>query len=99
MQRWYTYILHLSNIDKYDVGVIDDLQWRLGSHHAARGRFTKVGIPWKIVYYESFTIKTEALSRGKEIKSKKSRSYTENLIRHAGDRPAPNLSYHKPVNN
>ncbi len=86
METWYTYILYSSKIDKYYVGSTDDLQWRLKRHNMGWGKYTKRGIPWKIVCYEKFKSKTEALKREKEIKCKKSRKYIEELIR-AGGRP------------
>ena len=50
------------------------------------GRYTRKGIPWKIVYQEKYSNKTEALKREREIKRKKSRIYIEELIK-AGGRP------------
>ncbi len=87
MKIWYTYILHSDSIGKYYVGVTDDLQWRLERHNEGWGRFTKAGIPWRIVYYESFSTKTEALRREKDMKRKKSKKYIEYLVHQAGGRP------------
>ena len=50
------------------------------------GKYTRRGIPWKIVYQEKYSTKTEALKREREIKRKKSRIYIEELIK-AGSRP------------
>ena len=33
------------------------------------GRYTRKGIPWKIVYQEKYSTKTEALKREREIKA------------------------------
>jgi putative endonuclease len=87
MGNWYTYILYSRGIDRYYIGVTDDLKWRLERHNMGWGRYTQSGLPWKIVYYESYKSKTEALKREKEIKGKKSRKYIESLISHAGGRP------------
>jgi len=65
----------------------DDLQWRLERHNLGWGRFTKSGIPWELIYYEIFTSKSDALKREREIKSKKSRKYIENLLKKSGGRP------------
>jgi putative endonuclease len=48
------------------------------------GRYTKRGIPWKIVYHEDFTTKSEALKREREIKKKNSKKYIEELCRAGG---------------
>lgn len=83
---WYVYILYSRKIDKYYTGYTDNLQWRLERHNDGWGRYTKQGIPWKLVYHETYSIKAEALRREKEIKQKKSRKYIEELI-NAGGRP------------
>lgn len=38
---------------------------------------TKAGIPWKIVHIELFKTKSEAYSRERTIKTKKSRKHIE----------------------
>ncbi|MFN3871677.1 MAG: GIY-YIG nuclease family protein [Ignavibacterium sp.] len=87
MERWITYILYSEKIDKYYVGVTEDLPLRLERHNMEWSKFTRRGIPWKIVYYEEYDSKTEAIKREREIKKKKSRKYIEEIIRTAGGRP------------
>jgi len=77
---WYMYILFPSKIDRYYVGHTDDLPWRVKRHNEGWGRYTKRGIPWKLVYYEEFPTKSAAIRRESDIKRKKSRSYIEWLI-------------------
>ncbi|MDZ7623317.1 MAG: GIY-YIG nuclease family protein [Ignavibacteriaceae bacterium] len=84
--EWFVYILYSKKIDRYYVGSTDDLEWRLDRHNLGWGRYTKKGIPWKMIYYETLPTKAEALKREKEIKSKKSRLYIERLV-NAGGRP------------
>ena len=77
---WYVYILYSEKIDRYYVGITDNLEWRLERHNAGWGKYTKRGIPWKIVYTEEYETKSDALKREKKIKNKKSRKYIEFLI-------------------
>jgi len=77
---WFVYILYSEKIDKYYVGITDNLEWRLERHNAGWGKYTKRGIPWKLIYNEKYNRKSEALNREKEIKKKKSRKYIEYLI-------------------
>ena len=78
---WYVYILYSESIDAYYTGVTEnDLNWRLQRHNMGWGKYTKRGIPWKIVYSEKFADKKEALSREREIKNKKSQTYIKKLI-------------------
>jgi len=78
---WKVYILYSEIIDRYYIGVTDDIEWRLERHNQGWGRYTKRGIPWKVVYLEEFDSKSAALSREREIKNRKSRKYIENLIK------------------
>ncbi len=84
---WYVYIIYSKKIDRYYVGYTDDLEWRIERHNSGWGKYTKRGIPWRLVYKESFETKSEAIKREREIKRKKSRKYIEDLISHAGGRP------------
>ena len=77
---WFVYILYSAKIDRYYVGVTNKLEWRLERHNAGWGKYTKRGIPWKIVYTEEYNDKSEALKREREIKRRKSRDYIERLI-------------------
>jgi len=57
---WFVYILHSEKIDKYYVGITDNLDWRLERHNNGWGKYTKRGIPWKIVYKEMYPTKSGA---------------------------------------
>ncbi len=78
---WFIYIIYSEKIDRYYVGITENLDWRLERHNNGWGKYTKRGIPWKIVYTEECDTKSEALKREKEIKRKKSRTYIEELIK------------------
>ena len=73
-------------IDKYYTGYTNNLQYRLERHNDGWGRYTGQGIPWKLVYHETYSLKPEAIRRENEIKKKKSRKYIQELIS-AGGRP------------
>ncbi|RMH60821.1 MAG: GIY-YIG nuclease family protein [Calditrichaeota bacterium] len=79
---WFVYILYSDSIDRYYIGSTENLDWRLERHNAGWGKYTKRGIPWRIVYTESHENKTAAQKRERQIKKKKSRKYIEFLIRH-----------------
>lgn len=92
---WFLYIIYSHKLDRYYVGYTDDLAWRIERHNSGWGRYTKTGIPWKLVYQEEFETKSEAIKREREIKKKKSRKYIENLISRAGGRPDPTTPFSK----
>jgi len=74
------HILYSVSHDKYYVGHTSDLQDRLLRHNSGRSKYTKFGIPWKLVYSEEFKSKSESYQREIEIKKRKSRKYIEKLI-------------------
>ena len=77
---YFTYILLSLKSGKFYIGSSDDIERRLQDHNWSRTPSTKSGIPWKVVYWEVFESRAEAVSREFEIKSKKSRKYIEKLI-------------------
>lgn len=68
---YITYILNSRKNKKYYIGHTHDLIVRLQKHNSGRIRSTKSGIPWVIVYKESFKNRSSAYRRELEIKSYK----------------------------
>ncbi len=82
---YYTYILYSKKLNRYYVGSTQDLSSRLLRHNCGDGcKYTKVGIPWDLVYSESYCTRKEAVNRELFIKKKKSRVYIEQLIASVG---------------
>ncbi|GAA0872465.1 hypothetical protein GCM10009117_16120 [Gangjinia marincola] len=54
--------------DIFYKGYTGDLEKRLLEHNNDKGRYTKNKGPWKIVYTETFSNKTEALKRERSLK-------------------------------
>ena len=71
--KFYTYILYSQNIDKFYVGYTNNLHERLKKHNYTHKGFTGRTDDWKIVYFEEFLSKKEAISREREIKAWKSK--------------------------
>ena len=74
------YILQSQSLNRYYVGYTNDLERRLTEHNRKKGKYTDSGIPWQLVYHETYSTKTEAMEREKFIKLKKSRTFIETLI-------------------
>ena len=77
---WYLYILYSSQWDRYYVGSTNDIKRRITEHNNRHTPSTRGGVPWELVYQETYETKGLARGREKEIKSKKSRKYIEYLI-------------------
>lgn len=64
----YTYILRCSDDTLY-TGWTNNLPKRLKTHNAGKGaRYTRGRLPVKLVYYETFATKKEAMQREAQIK-------------------------------
>ncbi len=79
--KFTVYILHSLLADKYYVGHTDNLERRLSEHNSGKTRYTsQTGSDWEVKYTEEFSSRSDAMKREKEIKSRKSRRYIEELI-------------------
>ena len=74
------YILKSKTNDKYYVGYTEDLDKRLIRHNGKLVKATKSGVPWTIIYTESFNTKSEAYRRERQIKSYKGGKAFKKLI-------------------
>ncbi|MEN8193301.1 MAG: GIY-YIG nuclease family protein [Bacteroidota bacterium] len=82
-----TYILYSKSIDKYYIGYTNNLELRIKRHNNGWSKYSSKGIPWELVYSETFSSKSDAIKRENKIKKMKSRMYIENLIKGSGGRP------------
>lgn len=67
------YILYSVTLDRYYVGLTSNLEDRLKRHNEGKSKYTKSGIPWKLVYQVSFETRSEAKEKEKKIKSSEDR--------------------------
>ena len=65
---FYVYLIKSNVTNKYYIGFTTDLKHRLESHNKGLNKATKSGIPWTLVYYESY--KDEHIARDRERKLK-----------------------------
>ena len=76
MDKYYVYILTSVDYDKNYVGFTSNLEGRLLAHNHPKNKgWTKRFQPWRILYYEEFSTKVEAMLREKELKSGKGREF------------------------
>ena len=74
------YILFSRKLNKYYVGACSDLERRMYEHNIGHSKFTSKGVPWELVYQETFDDLVSAKRREAKIKKMKSRKYLEALI-------------------
>ena len=84
----YTYLLRCADDSLY-CGWTNDLEGRVRTHNAGRGaRYTRSRRPVRLVYYEEFATREEAMSREWHLK-RMSRAGKERLIREGAGGAAP----------
>ena len=81
---YYTYILYSQKVDRYYVGESEDITNRLNAHLSGISKYTSISDDWKVMYWEPFALRSDAIRRENEIKKKKSRKYIEWLISQKG---------------
>ena len=66
---FYVYVLQ-SDKDSNQIyyGQTADLKKRFSEHNAGLNKSTRRYIPWKIVYYEAYVSRSQALAREKQLK-------------------------------
>jgi putative endonuclease len=78
--KFYVYILQSLRDFSFYVGQCEDMDHRLSKHADGQSKYTASKLPVRLVYFEVFQSRSEAITREKEIKRKKSRKYILWLI-------------------
>ena len=77
----YTYILECSDGTLY-TGWTNDIKKRLAAHQSGKGsKYTRSRLPVKLVYYEEYDVKEDAMRREWYIKNRLVRSEKLALIK------------------
>jgi len=77
---YYTYVLQSLTSGRYYIGQTSDLSQRLDRHKENLVTSTKNRCPWKLVYSEHYSTRSEAIKREKYLKSLKKRQAIEQII-------------------
>ncbi|MFQ5662565.1 MAG: GIY-YIG nuclease family protein [Terriglobia bacterium] len=75
------YILQSERSGRYYVGQTSNLEKRWRYHEAGQTKSARNRGPWRVVYMEEFSTRSEAVRRERRIKSWKSHRYVEKLVR------------------
>jgi len=67
----YVYILKSLKTGRLYKGSTRDLKRRVADHNSGKNTSTKSGMPWKLIYYEAFEHREDALREEKFLKSGK----------------------------
>ncbi|MDO8604835.1 MAG: GIY-YIG nuclease family protein [bacterium] len=80
---YYTYVLQSESTKHFYVGYTNDLKRRFLEHQENKSLSTKNRGPWRLVYYEASTSKTDALIRENYLKTAWGKRYIKNRISHS----------------
>ncbi|MBI2097975.1 MAG: GIY-YIG nuclease family protein [Candidatus Vogelbacteria bacterium] len=76
----YVYILKMSN-DQFYTGMTDDLRRRFNEHKNGGVVSTNHKRPVKLIFYETFLLKSDATRREKYLKTSKGKSTLKLMLR------------------
>ena len=77
---YYVYVIWSKNLGKRYIGSTKDIGRRLEEHNKGKQRFTRGGIPWRVVYQEEFKTLGEARRREKQLKGRSGRRFLDKRI-------------------
>ena len=76
----YVYILQSLKDGRYYIGETKNVGERLNFHNAGKQRSTRKRIPFRLVLFEEYADRNEAIKREKQLKSWKGGEAFQNLI-------------------
>jgi len=66
---FYVYVLQSLSYNTYYIGSTEDVERRLSEHNSGKGRYTSGRLPWRLVYQEEYSCRSEALKRERSLKA------------------------------
>ena len=81
INMYYTYILFSNKLKKRYIGSSANLKQRLEEHNSGKSTFSSKGRPWKLIYYEAFENKSDALREERFLKTGKGRERIKFLFK------------------
>jgi len=78
---YYVYALFSEKLNKRYIGSTRDVSNRLKEHNNGKSKFTKAGVPWKLIYQESHQSNHEARRRELFLKSGIGRKLLDQIVK------------------
>jgi len=76
---YFTYVFRSLDEKHRYVGHCDSLRPRLKQHNSGKVESTKAFIPWRIVHFEKYKTRKEAISRERYLKSGVGREWLDEM--------------------
>jgi len=81
MKFYYVYVLANDKDRHLYAGFSTNLIKRIDEHNSGKVQSTKSKLPWKIIYYEAFLNKYDALRREKYLKTTKGKTTLRSMLK------------------
>jgi putative endonuclease len=78
---YFVYVLSSRKLNKRYIGSTQDLDQRLKEHNLGKSKFTSGGIPWELIYKESFPTNADARKREMFLKSGVDRKLLDQILK------------------
>ena len=78
---FHVYGLRSTKTERRYVGSCEDVAERLLRHNAGHSKATRHGIPWLLAHSESFTTRSEAVSKERYYKTGRGRDELDRLLK------------------
>lgn len=82
MLMYFVYVLQSKKDSRPYKGFTNDLERRLKEHNKGLVTYSATWRPWKLIYYEVFPNKEDALERERYLKSGWGRRHIKKVLRH-----------------
>ena len=79
-KMFFVYILMREVDESFYIGQTKDLMKRLEYHNLGRSKYTNRKKPWKVVYFEKYDTRKEAIARERFLKKQRNRDFYYSLI-------------------
>lgn len=81
MNFYYVYVLQSLKLDWIYVGSTSDLRQRFKSHNSGENLSTKGYKPFKLIFYEAYLSKKDALRREEYFKTSKGKTTLKTMLK------------------
>ena len=79
-EKFFVYILQSMKDFSFYIGQTNDLDKRMSKHFDGLSKYTGSKRPWKLVYFEMFDKRSDAITRENQLKSWKNPTRYRELI-------------------
>ena len=81
LEKIYAYVLKSETTSNFYKGHTSNIESRLRQHNQGKTKSTRYGVPWKVVYYETFESRVDAIKRERYFKTAAGRRWLKEKLK------------------